>query len=324
MATPNLSEVITSTLRYRAPEVADNVSKNTALLLKLKKKGNASPVGGGRTLVQPLEYAENGTFMYYSGLDLLDVSASDVLTAAEFDWKQAAVSVTISGLEGRVMNAGKEAIIDLLKTRVKNAEKTMINNISTGVYSDGTGSGSKQIGGLQLLVADSPSTGTVGGINRATYSFWRNISADATTDYGAAVTSALIQSYMNRIYVQLVRGTDRPDLIVADNNYWRAYLESLQSIQRITSDEMGQAGFQSLKYMDADVVLDGGAGPGACPTNHMYFLNTDYLYFRPHKETNMIVLGERESVNQDASVRILAWAGNLTISNCALQGVLKD
>jgi hypothetical protein len=129
---------------------------------------------------------------------------------------------------------------------------------------------------------------------------------------------------MNRIYVQLVRGTDRPDLIVADNNYWRAYLESLQSIQRITSDEMGQAGFQSLKYMDADVVLDGGAGPGACPTNHMYFLNTDYLYFRPHKETNMIVLGERESVNQDASVRILAWAGNLTISNCALQGVLKD
>ena len=112
----------------------------------------------------------------------------------------------------------------------------MMNNIATALYADGTGSSSKEIGGLQLLVADDPTTGTVGGINRATAtnSFWRNITYDATTDGGAAASSANIQSYMNQIWVQLVRGSDRPDLIVADNTYWRLYLESLQAIQRVT------------------------------------------------------------------------------------------
>ena len=75
---------------------------------------------------------------------------------------------------------------------------------------------------------------------------------------------------------------DHPDLIVADNNYWRLYLESLQAIQRIQDDKMAQAGFQNLKYMGADVVLDGGRG-GDAPTNHMYFLNCDYIHYRPHK-----------------------------------------
>jgi len=109
--------------------------------------------------------------MYYSGSETLNIGASDVITAAEFDWKQAAVAVQASGLEIDVQNTGKEMVIDLLEARIKNAERTMKNNITSGLYSDGTGTGGKQIGGLQLLVADDPTTGTVGGINRATYSF---------------------------------------------------------------------------------------------------------------------------------------------------------
>ena len=148
----------------------------------------------------------------------------------------------------------------------------MMNQISTGVYADGTGSSSKEIGGLQLLVADDPTTGTVGGIDRSvsTNSFWRNIAFSAVSDGGAAATSANIQSYMNQIWVQLVRGTDMPDLVVADNTYWRLYLESMQAIQRVTNDKMTSAGFSNLKYMSADVIFDGGGG---APANHMYFLN---------------------------------------------------
>lgn len=99
--------------------------------------------------------------MYYDGDEQLNVGTSDVITAAEFDWKQAAVAVRINGRE-LAMNNGPEAVIDLLEVRVKNAERTMLNNLATGCYSDGTGSGSKQIGGLQLLVSDA-GTGTVGG-----------------------------------------------------------------------------------------------------------------------------------------------------------------
>ena len=323
MPSPNLSELVTTTLRKRSGKLADNVTENNALLNRLKKRGNVKPVDGGRTIVQELEYAENSTFKRYSGYETLNIAPSDVFTAAEFDWKQAAVAVSISGLE-QLQNSGTEKIIDLLESRIKNAERTMMNNLSADCYSDGTADGGKQIGGLQLLVADSPSTGTVGGINRASWSFWRNVSFDATTDGGAAATASNIQSYMNRVWLQLVRGTDRPDLIIADNNYFRLYWESLQAIQRITSDGMAQAGFSSLKFMDADVVFDGGYG-GNAPTNRMYFLNTNYIHLRPHKERNMVPLDpDRFSVNQDAMVKLTAWAGNMTLSNAFLQGVLKD
>jgi hypothetical protein len=213
MASPNLSEIVTTTLRNRSGKLADNVTNNNALLNRLNKKGNVKPVDGGRSIVQELDYQENGTFKRYSGYETLDISPSEVFSAAEFDWKQGAVSVSISGLE-ELQNSGSERVIDLLESRIKNAERTMANNVSGDLYSDGTASGGKQIGGLQHIIADAPSTGTVGGINRATYSFWRNFSFDATTDGGGAATSSNIQSYMNQVWLNITRGADRPDLIV--------------------------------------------------------------------------------------------------------------
>ncbi|AIV67377.1 phage major capsid protein [Burkholderia pseudomallei] len=285
--------------------------------------GNVKTVSGGRTIVQELEYAENGTFKRYSGYEALNISPSDVFTGAEFNYAQAAVAVSISGLE-QLQNSGEDAIIDLLESRIKNAEKTLVNNIALDCYSDGTADGGRQIGGLQLLVSATPTTGVVGGIDASTSigSFWRNTAFSAVTNGGGAATSANIQSYMNRVYVQQVRGTDRPDLIIADNNYFRLYLESLQAIQRITSNEMGEAGFDSLKYMSSDVVLDGGFGGGA-PQNTMFFLNTDYIYFRPHTERNFAPIGDdRFAVNQDAMVKLVGFAGNMTVSNRRLQAVL--
>ncbi|WAL81319.1 phage major capsid protein [Pandoraea sp. XJJ-1] len=318
-----LTEIVTTTLRNRTGKLADNVTKNNALLYRLRRKGNVKPVSGGRTIVQELEYAENGTFKRYSGYEALNISPSDVFTGAEFNYAQAAVAVSISGLE-QLQNNGEDAIIDLLESRIKNAEKTLVNNIALDCYSDGTADGGRQIGGLALLVSTTPSTGVVGGIDASTTigAFWRNTKFSAVTDGGGAATSANIQSYMNRVYVQQVRGTDRPDLIIADNNYFRLYLESLQAIQRITSNEMGEAGFDSLKYMNSDVVLDGGFGGGA-PANTMNFLNTDYIYFRPHVDRNFAPIGDdRFAVNQDAMVKLVGFAGNMTVSNRRLQAVL--
>ncbi len=234
--------------------------------------------------------------------------------------------MTISGLD-ELKNAGREKIIDLLEGRVMVAEKQMTNVMSTGFYGDGTGNGSKDLTGLQAAVADSPTSGTYGGINRQTWSFWQNVAFSALTDGGAAATSANIQSYMNRVALQLVRGNDAPDLAIADNNYYRLFLESLQAIQRITSEDMAKLGFTSIKYLGAgksmDVVLDGGIG-GAIGANRMYFLNTDYIFLRPHKDRNMVPIGgERQSVNQDATVKLIGWAGNLTCSGAQFQGILK-
>lgn len=255
--------------------------------------------------------------------DTINVTPSDVISGAEFDWKQAIVAVTISGLE-QLQNAGKEQVIDLLDSRITNAERTMMNNIAVGMYADGTGSGGKEIGGLQLLIAYTANSGTVGGINRgtSTNAFWRNYSRNSSSS-SVTASATTVQSEFNTVWANIVRGNDRPDLIMVDNTWWTYYLGSLQAIQRIQSDKMAQAGFTSLKYMDADVVLDGGIG-GGIPSNTAYFINSNYLFYRPHTNRNMVVIGgERMNTNQDAIVKLIGWAGNMTLSNAQLQGVLK-
>lgn len=341
MAFPNLSEIVTTTLRNRTGVLQDNVSRNNALLARLNRKGRIKPFSGGRTIVQELDYANNSTFTWYSGYQTININPSQVFTAAEFPIRQAALAVSISGLE-EIQNSGEEAIIDLLEGRVENAERTFMNGLSNGIYGDGSVAGS--IGGLQLLVAASPTTGVVGGIDRASWSFWRNIAFSAVTNGGAAASAANIIPYMDSLWVQLIRGRDFPDLIVADNNMYKFYLQAMQAIQRIQVEngapDLGEAGYMSLKYMQADVVLDGGfqgfstdplptevsgsgTAVGGVPTSNMFFLNTNYIHFRPAANRNMVPLDpDRFSVNQDAMVRLLGWAGNLTLSNAFLQGVL--
>lgn len=341
MAFPNLSEVVTTTLRNRTGVLQDNMSRNNALLARMNKKGKIKTFSGGRTIVQELNYANNTTFSWYSGYQTININPSQVFSAAEYPIRQAALAISISGLE-ELQNSGEEAIIDLLESRVENGEMTFMNGLSNGIYGDGTVTGS--ISGLQLLVATSPTTGTVGGIDRAQWAFWRNITYSALTNGGAATSSANILRYMNAVWVQLVRGRDYPDLIVADNSMYRFFMEALQSIQRVSVDggapDLAEAGFASLKYINTDVVLDGGfqgfagdplpfetsastSSVGGMPTGTMYFLNNNYIHFRPHSQRNMVPLDpDRFSINQDAMVRLLGWAGNMTLSNAFLQGVL--
>ena len=323
MASPNLSELITTTLRNRAQMFADNVTNKNSLLRKLKERGNIRLLSGGRTIVRELDYAENSTFQYYSGYEVLNTDASDVLSAAEYSWRQASVSVLINGLEER-QNSGEAAVLDLLESRIKNAMRTMANNISTGVYSDGTGTSGKEIDGLQAIVADSPATGTVGGINAANFSFWRNFSFDATTDGGNAASATNIIGYMNTVYNTVIRGTDKPDLIPADLNYFGFYQDALQSQQRFTNDNAkggADGGFVELMYASAPVILDDGSG---IATNHMYFLNTEFLSLDIHEDANFAPKGGKESFNQDATLVPVIFMGNLTCSNRERQGVLKD
>jgi hypothetical protein len=322
MASPNSSwtDILTTTLNSRTKKLADNMSNNNAILFRLEEKGKIRTASGGVSILQELEYAQNTNAMWYSGYETLAINPQELFTAAEFAWKQAAVAVTISGLE-MLQNSGPERQIALLRARVSNAEKTMNNLVATGMYSDGTGSSGKTIGGLQLLVAGTP-TNTVGGISGSTYDWWRNVVVDLSS-LGSTASTTNIQKYMNQTYVQLCRNNEAPDLILSDNVNYTAYLGSLQTIQRISNDKMAQAGFQNLKYMGADCVLDGGRG-GNCPASHMYFLNTDYLFWRPHAERNMVQLDpDRFSTNQDALVKIIGLAANMTTSNRFMQGVLQ-
>jgi hypothetical protein len=336
-ANSSISDIIATTIQSRSGELADNVTNNNALLRRLKERGNVKTFSGGNVILQEIMYTDPTTnnTNSYSGYEVLNVGQNSPISAAQFSITQYASAVTISGLE-MIQNSGKEAIIDLLDGRMEVAEAQLANRISGDLYGDGTGNAGKNLTGLAAAVPDDPTVGTYGGINRAVWSFWQSKKFSAAADGGGAgaVSSTTIQGYMDALAVQLVRGTDKPDLIVADNNYYRFYLQSLQAIQRITESGSGLAGagFASLKYygagMASDVVLDGGIGSstynsGAGNANHMWFLNTKYLMFRPHKDRNFVPIGgERQAVNQDAIVKLIGWAGNLTCSGSQFQGVL--
>lgn len=324
MAFPNISDIVATTIQSRSGTISDNVTKNNALLSYIKKKGNQKPFSGGNVILQEFSFAENGNAGWYSGYETLPIAAQDVISGAQYNIKQAACSVTVSGLE-QLQNSGREQIIDLLESRVNVAEATMANLIAAGIYADGTGFGGKEIDGLKSAVPTDPTTGTNGSVDRASWTFWRSKKFKATTDGGAATTSANILGYMNQLWASLVRGMDHPNLIIMDNAYWNYYVSALQALQRFASSESAEAGFVTLKFMNADVVLDGGIG-GFMTTKEMYMLNTKYLHFRPHKNRNMVPLtpGTRYSVNQDAAVQLMAWAGNLTSSGLQYQGKMFE
>lgn len=322
MAFPNVSDIIATTIEKRSRKIADNVTKNNGVLTFIKKAGKERPFSGGRIIFEEISFAENGNAGFYSGYDLLPTNAQDVISAAQFDIKQAACAVSMSGLE-ELQNAGPEQMIDLLAGRVDVAEATMMNLISGGIYSDGTGYGGKEITGLNAAIPNTVTasqTNVYGNISRALWPFWRTKSFDPGN-----YTNMLAN--MNTAWANLQRGMDRPNLIVMDSLAWTQYVALLQAQQRFTTLEgSGPAGngFATVMFMDCPVILDGGIG-GFGAANTAYFLNTKYLHYRPHSARNFVPLSpsKRYSINQDAEVQILAWAGNLTCSGAQFQGRIE-
>ena len=334
MAFPTVTDIVATTIESRSKKISDNVLNNNAGMAYIKENGNVKPISGGTEILEEISFAENANAGWYSGYDLLPVAAQDVLSAARFGLKQAAVPVVISGLE-QLQNSGKEQMIDLMDQRITVAESTMQNLMSQGFYGDGTAAGGKAIVGLDAMtpvdastVANRVDAGIYGGIDRGTWSFWRPVYLKP----GVALTSATITLNMNTVWGLLVRGRERPNLIVSDNFMWGLYQASLQLQQRFTDPAKANLGFPTIKFMDADVVLDGGLyfpssayGTGATAKT-MYFLNTKHIKWRPHSARNMVPLSpnRRYAVNQDAEVVILAFAGAMTCDNQALQGRLES
>lgn len=334
-ANSSVTDIIATTIQQRSGQLADNVTNNNALLRYLKRRGNVRPFSGGNVILEEIMYNDSTTANVnsYSGYELINISPNSPISAAQFNIKQYAAAVTISGLE-MLQNSGKEQIIDLLEGRIMVAEGQLQDRIDTDLYGDGTGNGGKNIDGLATAVPDT-NTNTYGGISRSAYTFWANVSYSGVTNGGAAVSSANIVQYMTALGIRTTRGNDKPDLYIGDNTYFQYYVNAIQAIQRVTSEESGAAGFSALKFYGggavADVVLGGGVTTGGSSgTNfssataaHMWALNTKYLFFRPHRERNFVPIGgERQAVNQDAIVKLIGWAGNMTCSASMLQGVL--
>lgn len=318
MASPNstFTELVSTTFRKHSKEIKDNLSNRNALLKYMMKRGNTRKVDGGLTIATPLDYAENSTYQRYSDWDLLNIAASDVISAAEYQWKQIALNVVASGREMRI-NSGDSAIINLAKAKIKNAIRTFNNNFSSDLYS--AGSLTNQINGLQAIIADT-NTNTVGGIDANTWTFWRNSVYDASVNSVTPSATTIENGLMLPLWLTLDRGPDdQPDLIVADNTYYSYYETSQVSLKRYSDKSSADGGFVTLKYKNADVIFDGNSG---IPSAHMYFINTNYLELVVHQDADMTVMEDMRPVNQDGSVTPILWMGNLCCSNRRQQGVI--
>jgi hypothetical protein len=314
------SELVSTTYRAHQNECVDNVTNHNAFFRKISERGNVEKLDGGISITYPIDFEDNTTYQRYSGYDELNISNSEVLSAVEFAWRQVAVHVTASGLEIR-NNSGENRIVNLVKARIKNAMRSMANGLSLDFYS--SGSLANQIGGLQLLVADA-GTGTVGGINSATFTFWKNIVQSAAAPlFGGAITvsATTIEAFMLQLWLALERGTDNVDTIISSDDYFTFYEQSQSSLKRYTSDEPAKGGMVSLKYKGANVWRDSAAS--GIPSAHMYFLNTNYFKLVAHQDAWMEMMDEQKSINQDAIVIPIITQANLIVTNRSLQGVAK-
>ena len=314
----SVTELVSTTLRNRDRMVADNVTNHNGLLRTLEDTGNIKNAGGGRQLDEPLLYNELAT-KFYDGFETFAIDTSqEVITNAVYQWKQLGGFSFISGKE-KIMNREKWQAVSLAEARIDALIAGLRNKTGLSIYSLGTGEGGKEFGGLRLLVSDD-GEGTVGGIDAAVETWWKN-----NFDFGTAdITPATILSKMNAMHLACTRGSDQPNLIMANGAYFTAYWESLQENARHTSPKLADAGFRTLEFVGTPVVYDAQCAtdltnPGA---GRMYFLNTKYLCFRKAPERWFSTEKARKVENADYDV-IPNWTmGNMTTNARFLQGVI--
>jgi len=314
MANPNVGQVIAVTQKNRNSEIVDNVSNHNVLLKRLRDKGNWVSEDGGSTLECMLDYTENGTGKFYAGgQDSWSIPTENVIDSASFDWKFYGIFTYVTEAE-RVKNSGSHAVKKLAKAKIKNMDRTMANDVSTSLYSDGTGTGGNELGGLQLLIDDDPtSAGTVGSINQVTYSWWRN-----KYSASAATTSSNVQTRMKAMWLSIIRGADRPNLILCDDDFFTYYWDSLDANQRFIKRKNGNImDSESLAFESAEVVYD-----ATCTDKRMYFVDLDAIQFAYAPNRLFQVEKARSVTNANYDVIPAFFAGNLICNRRAGNGVI--
>jgi hypothetical protein len=309
---PDFNAILSTTLQNYQPTLVDNIFKDLVLLNHMNSKGRVQMEEGGTSIVEPLMYAVNGTASSYSGYDAIDLTPQDGISAANYQWKQMAASIAISGIE-EAQNRGTEAIIKLLNAKIMQAEMSVKSDLNSMLYSDGTGNGGKDFNGLGNIVATV--NNTVGGIDASANTWW-----NPYQDVSAATLSL---PDMGKVYNNASKGNDVPDIIVTNEDLFSKYESLLTQNVRYQDVAKANAGFQNLMFKQTPVVFDLAlaADTSAAP---MYFLNTKYLklvgmnghWFNTTDFQSGTVAGI------DARYALVLAFGELTCSNRSRQGYL--
>lgn len=318
MPDPNIGQVTASAFeRVVRREPVDNVFTSWLLLNSLKNSSGFKKEPGGTLIEETFEYAENPSFKSHSDMDTIDINRYDVFDAARFNWKENAGAITYSERE-KAIASGDEAKFALIDRKVQNGKNTHFAVMNRQMYSDGTGNGSKDIGGLALLVSSTPTTGTVGGINRALFPFWRNRQT-AGTNTGTAFNQ--LRGAMRTSYNNCSKGAaeDHPELFIFDQTSFEGYESTLTTNERFTTKDSGDGGFKNevLKFKGAKTTFDED-----CPSATGFVLNFKYIIFRYLLWAK--AFAPVDPANQTIEVVKILTMGNLSINNPRRLGVITS
>lgn len=319
--------VLSATLADRASGYVNQISDQIPLFYWLKKKGQYKATNGGERIEWAVEYGLDTSEPAYQGYDTMALPEQDNVTLAVANWKQYYKSIVISGLDKR-KNTGQK-VFDLLQQKEQNAIESLQQQMNEHFYLTGTEGNGKRVTGLGAIISESPTSGTLFGINRANESWWQNKSKDTNAAYyTASGTLYTLATDMLDLWIQCGRlkvgGTKNrfPDLILSTETYYKYYEDTCRRIgQRFVNTDAADAGFSNLMYQGATLIHDVDCPADAGSDQKAFFINSRFMELRYHPSANFTVTDMIEAEDQDAFSAKVLWMGELICTNCAKQGI---
>jgi len=331
MATGNVNfdALTTTTLQNHRRAIADNVVNNQAILAQLRSHGFIEERDGGRNIVEPLLYGENTTVKSYHGYDILDITPQEGITAAEYEWKQIAGAVVISGREVFQNSGSTTQLINLLETKIRQLEISMQLEVGRQLFGDGTGNNGKDITGLNVAVEDGGAWSVYGNIDSslAVNSWWRNQWADFTgTSYETTDGKSTEGVKQLRTIVNTAsRGNDRPTIIITARQVFEAHLATLSFQRRFNDSRLADLGFDNILFDGVPMIWDDDVPTDDTSSSYTAFvLNANYLRFVIGKGRNFVSSPFVSPANQEAKVNHVILYANIVTNNRARQGRLTN
>lgn len=316
--TETLNGLYNSTFQLRKKDIENQIFTATPFWYLISEKGHRQTQEGGTRIEQPIVYAKNETVQYFGRGGTVSIGDTDPITNAYYEWKYMAGSIVRYFTDDQ-KNRGKTAVFKLMKAKITNLIDSMVDQYETSLFSDGTADAGLEIDGLSNLIATNPTTGTVGGINRANYSFWRNNFKNMSGEAASTYLVKRMKTMFNDCG-KYGKGTKRyPNLILCAQDAYELFEDEVAEIQRINDTTgIGALGFDMLKYKGIPMTWS-----PSCPDTYMYFLNMNFIYFMADPIANFDLTDWKPIIDQPNDVVAQAVnVGNLTASAMNRHGVI--
>lgn len=307
MGSTVIETVLHSTLEKSRKKLMFAAVKANALYAYAMANNKVEYEDGGREISNPLIFGRNPNVTSYEYYDTLPITQTNEFNTARYGWGRVAGSVIISEQEIDE-NRGAAEIFKILKGKMQALEESIKEKFQTYLYGAGTG---KDPNGLALCIPDDPTTGTLGGINRATESQWRTMSKN----YNGSLTYQNIEEEFDDILLDMKQGkNEKPDLILCGRNIYKMYRKAVRDKISILADgtyagkKMYDLGFDGVSFGGITMIYDED-----CPSNKAYFINSTYLKMHVLKHVNMKVKELAAPWTQDCIGRRIIWQGQLCL-----------